>query len=114
MEGPPALPQSCLQPGKSGLIVFVFNMRSGIADLTELTSFRLGQTTEIQEFQAQSWDMLLSGQLQGNCCEFAALTFQRMEREAQLNAKKSREVALPLALMAASARVCWNCLKLGK
>lgn len=42
MEGPPALPQSCLQPGKSGLIVFVFNMRSGIADLTELTSFRAG------------------------------------------------------------------------
>lgn len=42
MEGPPALLQSGLEPRKSELIVFVFNMRSGITELTELTSFRAG------------------------------------------------------------------------
>lgn len=42
MEGPPALLQPGLEPRKSKLIVFVFNMRSGITDLTELTSFRAG------------------------------------------------------------------------
>lgn len=50
VEGPPALLQSRLQPRKSRLIVFIFNRRSGITDLTELSSFRAGTETEIKEF----------------------------------------------------------------
>lgn len=42
MQGPPALPQPRLEPRKSRLIVFVFNTRSGITELTELSSFRAG------------------------------------------------------------------------
>lgn len=42
MEGPPALPQTRLEPSKSRLIVFVFNMRSGITELMELSSFKAG------------------------------------------------------------------------
>lgn len=52
MEGPPALLQPSLEPRKSRLIVFVFNMRSGITDLTELSSFRAGTEDRNQRIQS--------------------------------------------------------------
>lgn len=43
-----------------------------------------------------------SGQLQVNCHGFPALKFQRVESEIQLNATKTRQVALHVVLVAAN------------